>query len=413
MIQSYNDEVRNKKRKNIIFWIVVFSFASYLFLFFQGYYLNIDFNFKTKEPQNVLRQFGIINILTLPEADKIIINGVNYQNNSRSIFDFGNYSVKINKDGYIPVSLNFNINKENTYYTNTINLIKKLYYYPIGESFSSIYKIDNYYLAYDDKIKLIKVLDLNFKLKKAFYAKDYIYLGQNYFSLYGKIFIYDLSSNTPVPYLSKITSLQATCKVSRIISNNLFCYDNMSYITKDLSLNENILKINENIILTKNYVYNNSNSNWNSYNHENEEISDSENIVHVSGLPYYLKNGSLWKFQKGAKEKFEISLIDNIVKTQNFGDELMLAGYKNDKKVFVLLDFNRKYNGIFSEINIDNLEISKTNGIYLFRTPSQVYFYYKGGTDLIKIIDGDILNIIGNTIFFKRDNKNFYLNFGE
>jgi hypothetical protein len=56
----------------------------------------------------------------------------------------------------------------------------------------------------------------------------------------------------------------------------------MSYITKDLSLNENILKINENIILTKNYVYNNSNSNWNSYNHENEEISDSENIVHVS-----------------------------------------------------------------------------------------------------------------------------------
>jgi hypothetical protein len=121
----------------------------------------------------------------------------------------------------------------------------------------------------------------------------------------------------------------------------------------------------------------------------------------------------LWKFQKWAKEKFEISLIDNIVKTQNFWDELMLAGYKNDKKVFVLLDFNRKYNWIFSEINIDNLEISKTNWIYLFRTPSQVYFYYKWWTDLIKIIDWDILNIIWNTIFFKRDNKNFYLNFGE
>ncbi|HBY74412.1 TPA: hypothetical protein DEG21_00535 [Patescibacteria group bacterium] len=74
MIQSYKDELKIKRRKNIIFWIVVFAFASYLFLFFQGYYLNISFDFKTNEPQKVFKQFGIINILTLPEADNITIN---------------------------------------------------------------------------------------------------------------------------------------------------------------------------------------------------------------------------------------------------------------------------------------------------------------------------------------------------
>ncbi|EKD66454.1 MAG: hypothetical protein ACD_49C00041G0006 [uncultured bacterium (gcode 4)] len=413
MIQSYKDELKIKRRKNIIFWIVVFAFASYLFLFFQGYYLNISFDFKTNEPQKVFKQFGIINILTLPEADNITINWSNYQNNSRSIFDFWNYSVKISKSWYIPVSLNFNINKENTYYTNTINLIKKLYYYPIWESFSSIYKIDNYYLAYDDKIKLVKILDSDFKLKKAFYAKDYIYLWQNYFSLYWKVYIYDFNSNMPIPYLSKVTSLQATCKVSRIISWNLFCYDYMNYISKDLNTNENITKINGDIILTKNYVYNNSNSNWTSYKLENEEISNSENIVHILWLPYFLKDWNLWKFQKWAKEKFEISLIDNIVKAQNFWDELMLIGYKNNQKVFILLDFNRKYSWVFSEINLDNLEISKTNWIYLFKTPSSVYFYYKWWMNLIKIIDWDILDIIWNKIFFKKDNKNYYINFWE
>lgn len=413
MIQSYNDEIKNKKRKNIIFRIIVFSFASYLFLFFQGYYLNIDFNFITKEPQKVFKQFWIINILTLPEADNITINWINYKNNSRSIFDFWTYSVKISKSWYIPVSLNFNINKENSYYTNTINLIKKLYYYSIPENFSSIYKVDNYYLAYDEKLKLIKILDANFKLKKAFYAKDYIYLWQNYFSLYWKIYIYDFSSNSPIPYISKVTTLQATCKVSRIIAWNLFCYDFMNYISKDLNTNENILKINNDIILTKNYVYNNSVSNWSSYKHEDEEISDSENIVHISWLPYYLKNWSLWKFQKWTKEKYEISLIDNIVKAENFWDELMLIGYKNNQKVFVLIDFNRKYNWILSEISIDNLEISKTNWIYLFKTPENIYFYYKWWSNLIKIIDWDILNIVWNIIFFKKNDKNYFINFWE
>lgn len=46
MLDSYFQEVRNKRRKNIIFWLLVLIFAIFLYLFFNGKYIsvNVDWN---------------------------------------------------------------------------------------------------------------------------------------------------------------------------------------------------------------------------------------------------------------------------------------------------------------------------------------------------------------------------------
>ena len=78
MIHSYNEEVKIKRRKNIIFWTIVFFLAWYLYLFFQGYYLNVDFNLKTPKKENLFKQFWIINIQVFPDQDDIKVNWIKY-----------------------------------------------------------------------------------------------------------------------------------------------------------------------------------------------------------------------------------------------------------------------------------------------------------------------------------------------
>lgn len=411
MIQSYNEEVTSKKRKNIIFWTIVSLFACYLYLFFQGYYLNIDLNLKTNEKEKILKQFWIINIWVHPEADSITINWTDYKNIAKNIFDFGRYIISIKKDWYIWMELIVDINKDNLFYSNNINLIKNIKYSKVKEFFTEIKKIWTDFLAYDKDKKLIKVLDQNFNIKKAFYAKDFVNIGQNYFfSYWKKINIYNKETNNIEPILS-VDKKELECIHPKIVNEDLFCNDNMSIMNIQYKYNWQILKINENIILTKDYIYNyKTDWNWNYYKYKN--IINPDSIIHVLWEPYYLEWWSLYKLDSN-KEKLNLTQIDWIRKTFSFQDEDILIWYKWNKKVFVYLDSTRTYFWYIDDLNIDDLKVYKINWIYFFKTNKEILIYYKWWTSIIKILTWDILDIIDNKIYFNKDGNTYVVNLAE
>ncbi|EKE26830.1 MAG: hypothetical protein ACD_4C00138G0019 [uncultured bacterium (gcode 4)] len=414
MIHSYNEEVKIKRRKNIIFWTIVFFLAWYLYLFFQGYYLNVDFNLKTPKKENLFKQFWIINIQVFPDQDDIKVNWIKYWNVSKSIFDFWKYEVNIDKKLYIPVSLNISLNKDNLFFSNTINLIKVPTYKKITEFFDEISNVWDYYLAFDKKNKLVKILDKDLNMIKTILTKDFNYIWKNYFSMGEWIYSYDFDLNTVKPLMTKDSiPKNITCKNVRLVNDDLFCYDTMVFISSIRSFwkNEKILRINSNVILTEAYIYNNSsNSNWNSFKHEDKNFIEPESVITIWDLPFYLKNWSLYHLQKQKQEKLIVPELDNIIKAQNYQDEYILIWYTKDKKqAFLISDWKRRYSWYFDSIDIKNMEISKNNWIYFFKTKNALQMYYKWWKNIIKIIDWEMLNIFDNKAFFKMDWNNYYM----
>ncbi len=100
MIPSYQEEIRIHKNKDRIFWGIVAIMTVFLYFFFQGYYPNYEgFLNRTEDisKQTFLKPFGIIDIHVFPSPDSININNDTYNNNSKTIFDIGEYTVSIKK----------------------------------------------------------------------------------------------------------------------------------------------------------------------------------------------------------------------------------------------------------------------------------------------------------------------------
>lgn len=414
MIPSYQEEIKAKDRKNMIFWSVVFLLACYLYLFFQWYYLNIDFNLKTEKPTEIFKQFWIINVQVFPNPDAMFVSWVKYSNISKSIFNLWKYEVSMQREWYIPVSLNINLNKNNLFYTNTINLIKTPLYHEIIFNFDSISNIWDYYLAINKDKKLLEIFDKKLSLIKTLTLSDYNYIWKNYFSLNSLIYVYDYDLNAIKPFLSKDQiPKNIECKNVRLINDDLFCFDTMVFLTssRDFWKDESILRINSNVILTQDFIYNNSSDpSWSYYKHEDKNFVEPESIVQVDWLTYYLKDWSLYTLQSKKQEKLIVPEISDIIKAQNFQDELFLAWYDKSKRAtFLLYDWKRRYTGYLDNINLNSLEISKNNWIYFFNAKNSFYIYYKWWKNIIKIIDWNILWFFDNKAFFKMNWKNYYL----
>jgi hypothetical protein len=100
MIPSYQEEIRIRKNKDRIFWLAVFIMTIFLYFFFQGYYPNYQrfLDSTNDSKQAFLKPFGIIDIHVFPSPDTILVNNERYNNNSKTIFDLGEYTVDIQKD---------------------------------------------------------------------------------------------------------------------------------------------------------------------------------------------------------------------------------------------------------------------------------------------------------------------------
>ena len=135
MLDSYHEEVRKKRNNHAIFWGVVFVFWILLFMFFQGYYFSISVWFEQllhknsqsepKPPLNqILKSFGIVNLKVSPTPKIFTLNNEPYTNGDNKFVDYGEYELKVEEPGYIPLTLNINLSRNHAFYLNTIRLFK-------------------------------------------------------------------------------------------------------------------------------------------------------------------------------------------------------------------------------------------------------------------------------------------------
>lgn len=136
-MQSYYDELHKKRTASRIFWFLVFSFALFLYYFFQGYYPSFDISLqqilsgsgmRNIERDELVRSFGIVNIRVEPRDARIQINREDIGYDEKKMVRYDTYSLSIGKPGYVQDRLSFIIDKNTPYYIDTVRLLPKAEY---------------------------------------------------------------------------------------------------------------------------------------------------------------------------------------------------------------------------------------------------------------------------------------------
>lgn len=417
MIKSYIQDIKSRRNKAAIFWLLVFISSIFLYLFFQWYYLSIDFKLDSKNGRNptpVLRQFWIINIKVSQNPDNIFINWKWYSDGSKEMVDYGKYKVEIYKTWSISSEFDVFINKNYPIFFEDIYLFNKFKYSKFWENYSRIEKVENYYFGIKNDWRIV-ILDWNLDF---YWSIDntFAYLWHKYFANNSKIFVYDYLENKTKPFFKNKEEVQIECQKPIVYNDKLFCYDTMTFVdwNKIIKKNETIKIINPNIIMTENYIYNNSNSsNWSNYDNKYKIIYEPQNIVHLENKPYILENWILYDLENPTKLKLEIPELDEIKKTQEFGKELVLIGYKWSETRFVIINEKRRYIWILDKINANDIIISNNNWVYFINTSKNLYLYYKWSKKLTNILVWENIKIIENRVFFKKNSNNYYFDLSE
>ena len=151
MLENYEKELSQKRFERRIFWIVVWFFSIFLYLFFQGYYPYIKLDISgyfaqttsgsTDDRPQIVRAFGIINIRTTPSPDSISVNGQNFINGDKVIYDYGEYAIKIEKAGYIGLETTATLDKRNPFLIEALDLLKKPVATPYVFTLKNIYPL--------------------------------------------------------------------------------------------------------------------------------------------------------------------------------------------------------------------------------------------------------------------------------
>lgn len=147
MLESYFQEIKQKRRRKLFFWLIVLIFAIFLYFFFKGKYMSINIDWKqflshsgtTITEENIeatasgsktkdlvtFNSFGIVNVKVFPKDANIWLNDKTYANDSKPWLDYGHYKMSIWRNDYLDATIEFDITEEKNFYISEINLLKK------------------------------------------------------------------------------------------------------------------------------------------------------------------------------------------------------------------------------------------------------------------------------------------------
>lgn len=415
MIPSYQEEIRIRKGKDRVFWLVVAVMTVFLYFFFQGYYPNYErlFDREDASKQAFLKPFGIIDIHVFPSPDGIWINNEYYSNNSKTIFDLGEYHVSIQKKGYLTITYLIDITKKSPFYINVVNLFATPEYSPAPLRFKDLESYSDGYILHTAATGSFLVTDTDFKVLHSIQTV-YKPIGGLYFTDGNNILSYSLSTKKFSPVLARETGLPLQCTHISYYGEKLFCHDTMRFEgAKTSDIREQILAINENIVVTPKYLYNQDpNGSWKYYEYQTGSLKSPDSIVHINKIPYFFENGILAPLDKadvvatlGKKTDWG---METITQAREIDNETILLGSKQGHGVFRVIDTEKQYSGVFDFENTKDIRIDKVSGAYLFTTPKAAYVYYKGAKEIMKILDGvDIVRVVDSKIFFNKEGKSY------
>ncbi|MDD5377504.1 MAG: hypothetical protein PHH16_05345 [Candidatus Gracilibacteria bacterium] len=416
MIPSYQEEIRIHKSKDRIFWVIVAIMTVFLYFFFQGYYPNYErfLDQKDASKQAFLKPFGIIDIHVFPSPDGIWINKDYYNNNSKTIFDLGEYEVSIQKKGYLPITFPIDITKKEPFYTNVVNLFTLPEYAPLPITFSGLSPYNDFYLLHTNNTGSFLLTDTDFRVLHHI-ETAYTYIGELYFTDGTGILSYSPDTEKFLPVIDRATGFPLQCAHISYYGEKLFCHDTMRFVgPKASDIREKILAINDSIVVTPQYIYNqdSTNTSWKYFEYQTGSVRIPDSIVHINKIPYFFEKGMFSPVDKTdmlatLSEKPDWGM-DTISRAQEIGGETMLLGEKEGKGKFRIIDSEKQYSGTFDFAHTTDVKVSKVSGAYVFTTPKAAYIYYKGAKEIIKILDGvDIVRMVDAKIFFNKDGKSY------
>lgn len=152
MIPSYQNEISEKRRGARLFWCIVFIASMFLYFFFQGYYPDVRLGLKRilsesgttthSGVSDLIRSFGIINIVTIPTDATITLGSGTYTSNEKRMSDYGSYHMDIARSGYLPNQIDFVIDREKPYLIEKISLLPTPKYQKMPH-ITDIYEVDD------------------------------------------------------------------------------------------------------------------------------------------------------------------------------------------------------------------------------------------------------------------------------
>lgn len=100
--------------------------------------------------------------------------------------------------------------------------------------------------------------------------------------------------------------------------------------------------------------------------------------------------------------------MDTISQVWEFDGETILLGEKEGKGIFRIVDSEKEYSKTIDLEHTTDVKVYKISGAYLFITPKTAYIYYKGATEILKVLDGvDVIRMVDAKIFFNKEGKSF------
>lgn len=417
-IETYKENVRTANIRKVFFWILVIILTFFLYFFFQWYYIDTRVllnNNSSSDSEanngNLIKPFWVIELNVLPQSNSIQINDKWFNNSLRWIFDYWNYKIDIEKIDYFGVKLDITLNKKLEYYANNIYLIKNPKLNEIPFEYDRVEKMDdNYlfhtstgYLVYDSSFKKLNELNISYK-----------YIGYTYFTNEWNIYIYDLDNNVVVPLLKKDGTIY-TCENTKLYDKDLYCIDTNKMLT-NFSISpgkDTLIKINKDINITTKYISSNYSGKYYNYEINTDYIRSADNLIHIKGLPYIIKDGILYSLydltDNNIIKTFPLPNIKKIEYAYDFGWESMLVGKKDGKYIANLLDSLYNYEIDLSFLkNLNNFKITQEKWVYIIKNDKEIYIYYKWG-QLIKFIDWEELKVLNSFVFLKKDGKQYYI----
>ncbi len=291
MIPSFQEEIRIRRLKDFVFWLVVAVMTVFLYFFFQGYYPNYErFLDRTDtSKQAFLKPFGIIDIHVFPSPDGIWINNEYYNNNSKTIFDLGRYDVSIQKKGYITVPFSLDITKKNPFFTNVVNLLTLPQYSSVSIPFKNLSVVNNSYLLTTANTGSYLLTDSDFQVLHVIQTA-YKPIGGLYFmDGASNIWSYSLDTEKFTNVIDSETALPVHCVDISYYNEKLFCRDTMKFVgPKNSDIREKVLAINKNVAVTSKYIYNEdaTNTSWKYFEYQTGTLNSPDAVVRINKIPY-------------------------------------------------------------------------------------------------------------------------------
>lgn len=427
MLESYFQEVKRKQMRKLFFWLIVFIFASLLYLFFKGTYIVVNFDWINRLEDNpqitssgltnswgnfiTLNHFGIVNVKTFPRDATMLLNGEYYRNDSKPQIDYNNYEMWVFKNGYKNADLNFSITDEKNFFIDTVYLLKNPTYSRTKNIVDGrIIPIwSDSWIAYAHSGMLL--YQNTFESGTLISPIQYKHMGDEQF-LIGK---------TPATYsildgkwiknpVKSVENFISKCPNPSYQNMIFTCSENHTAITNAgktftgvLSYGKNFLKTNTSIILRD--------SGEDTVIFPLTEASKKGNYFLEIEHNWFTNSGSaLVSIDPENPEILDESeYLDVITFVQKIGKNIFFIGEKDGKKWLIQYDTHLQSKPNILDIP-DNVELADIRfyerfGNIFLKTRNSLLFFYQFSQKIDWLIDGKILAVGADFAIYETNNE--------